>query len=62
MVDYIIRGEQPFNMMETHDFSGTTQKVINPQFRGWFGNIVKRDIMKKISYTKRNFKKLFCKF
>ena len=34
MVDYIIRAGQPFNMMETHDFSGTIQRVINPQFRG----------------------------
>ena len=23
IVDYIIRAEQPFNMMETRDFSGT---------------------------------------
>ena len=26
MIDYIIIVEQPFNMMETHDFSGTMQK------------------------------------
>ena len=25
IVDYIIRAEQPFNMMETHDFVGTIQ-------------------------------------
>ena len=34
-------------MMETHDFLETIQTFINPQFRGWSGNTVKRDIMKK---------------
>ena len=52
MIDYIIRAEQPFNMMETHDFAGTIQQGINPQFKGWYGNTVKRDIMKKI-YTQK---------
>ena len=47
MIDYIIRAEQPFNMMETDDYSKTIQTLINPQFKGWFGNTVKRDIMKK---------------
>ena len=52
MVDYIIRAEQPFNMKETHDFAGTIQRCINPQFKGCSGNTVKRDIMKKI-YTQK---------
>ena len=30
MVDYIIRAEQPFNMMETDDYSETIQTLINP--------------------------------
>ena len=34
MIDYIIRAEQPFNMMETHDYSKTIQTLINPQFKG----------------------------
>ena len=46
-------------MMETRDFSGTIQRVINPQFRGWFGNIVKIDIMKKFHTQKKNFKNYF---
>ena len=54
MIDYIIRAEQPFNMMETHDFVGTIQRGINPQFKGWSGNTVKKDIMKKNFCTKRN--------
>ena len=62
MVDYIIRAEQPFNMMETDDYSETIQKLINPQFKGWSGNTVKRDIMKKISNRTRKFKTIFCKF
>ena len=52
LIDYIIRAEQLFNMMKTHDFVGTTQWGINPQFKGWFGNTVKRYIMKKI-YTQK---------
>ena len=48
--------------METHDFIGTIQRDINPQFKCWSGNIVKRDIMKKNLYIKRNFKFFFCKF
>ena len=62
MVDYIIRAEQPFNMMETDDYSETIQNLINPQFKGWSGNTVKRDIMKKISNITRKFKTIFCKF
>ena len=30
MVDYIINAGQPFNMMETYDFSGTMQRNFNP--------------------------------
>ena len=47
MIDYIIRAEQFFNMMETHDYSETIQTLINPQFKGWSENIVKRGIMEK---------------
>ena len=48
MIDYIIRAKQPFNMMETDDYSETIQNLINPQFKCWSGNTVKRDIMKKL--------------
>lgn len=41
--------------METHEFSETIQRAINPQFRGWFGNTVKRDIMKKFLTQRENF-------
>ena len=34
MIDYIIRAEQPFNMMETDDYLETIQTLINPQFKG----------------------------
>ena len=44
--------------METHDFVGTIQRGINPQFKGWFGNTVKRDIMKKF-YTQKEILKFF---
>ena len=47
MIDYIIRVEQPFNMMETHEYSETIQTLINPQFKCWSGNTVKIGIMKK---------------
>ena len=33
MIDYIKRAEQPFNMMETDDYSETIQTFINPQFK-----------------------------
>ena len=49
MIDYIIRVEQPFNMMETDDYSETIQTLINPQFKGWSENTVKR-------YIRKNFK------
>ena len=32
MIGYIIRAEQPFNFMETHDYTGTMQRAVNPQF------------------------------
>ena len=47
MIDYIIIAEQLFNMMKTHEYSETIQTLINPQFKGWSGNTVKRGIMKK---------------
>ena len=62
IVDYIIRAEQHFNMMETHDFSRAIQRVINPQFRSWSGNTMKRDIMKKFHTQKENFKNYFANF
>ena len=62
MIDYIIRAEQPFNMMETHDYLETIQTLINPQFRGWFENAVKRCIMKKFQTERENFKKYFANF
>ena len=46
MIGYIIRAKQPFNFMETHDFMGTMQRVVNPQFQGCSGNIVKRILIK----------------
>ena len=30
MIGYIIRAEQPFNFIETHDYMGTMQRAINP--------------------------------
>ena len=33
MIDYIIRAEQPFNMMETDDYSKTIQTLINPHLK-----------------------------
>ena len=62
MIDYIIRAEQPFNMMEAHEYSKTIQTLINLQFKDWSENTVKRGIMKKNSNKKRNFKKKICKF
>ena len=58
MIDYIIRAEQPFSMMETDDYSKTIQTLINPQFKCWSGNTVKRDIMKK----RENLKQYFANF
>ena len=62
MIDYIIRTEQPFNMMETHEYSETIQTLINPQFKGWSGNTVKRGIMKKFQTERENLKKYFANF
>ena len=57
MIDYIIRVEQHFNMMETHDYLETIQTSINLQFRAWFINNGKRGIMKKFQTKKGKFKK-----
>ena len=57
MIDYIIRAEQPFNMMETHEYSKTIQTLINPQFKGWSENTVKRSFMKKFQIERENLKK-----
>ena len=62
MVDYIVNVKQPFNMIETHDFSITTQRNLNPQSRGWFRNTIKRDIMKRYHTQRENFKTFFFKF
>ena len=62
MVDYIIRAEQPFNMMETDDYSETIQTLINLQFKGWSENTVKRYIMKKFQTERENLKQYICKF
>ena len=61
-IDYRIRAEQPFNMMETDDYSKIIQTLINPQFKGWSGNTVKRDIMKKFQTEQENFKQYFAIF
>ena len=62
IIDYIIRAEQPFNMMETHEYSETIQILINPQFKGWSENTVKRCIMKKFQTERENLKKYFTNF
>ena len=62
MIYYIIRAEQYFNMMETHEYSETIQTLINPQFKGWFRNTIKRGIMKKFKTERENFKKYFANF
>ena len=55
MIDYIIRVEQLFNMMKTHEYSETIQTLINLQFKGWSGNTVKICIMKKFQTERENF-------
>ena len=62
MINYIIRDEQPFNMMETHEYSETIQTLINPKFKCWSKNTVKRCIMKKFQTERENFKKYFANF
>ena len=62
MIDYIIRAKQPFNMMETNDYSEIIQTLINPQFKGWSGNTVKRDIMNKFQTERENLKQYFANF
>ena len=32
--------------METHDFTGTMQRAVNPRFQGCSGNRVKRILIK----------------
>ena len=56
MIDYIIRAEQLFNMIETHEYSETIQTLINPQFKGWSGYTVKKCIMKKFQTERENLK------
>ena len=48
--------------METDDYSETIQTLINPQFKGWSGNTVKRDIMKKFQTERENLKQYFANF
>ena len=55
MIDCIIRVEKPFNMMETHDYSKIIQTLINPQFKSWSENTVKRGIMKQFQTERENF-------
>ena len=55
VIDYIIRVEQPLNMMKTHDYLKTIQILINLQFKCWSGNIVKRGIMKKFQIEREKF-------
>ena len=38
IIDYIIRAEQSFNMIETHEYFETIQTLINPQFKCWSEN------------------------
>ena len=42
--------------METHDFTGTMQRAINPQFQGCFGNTVKIILIKNFT----NFEGRIC--
>ena len=45
-------------MMETHEYSETIQTLINPQFKGWSRNTVKRGIMKKFHTERENLKNI----
>ena len=47
--------------METHDYAGTMQQAVNPQFQGYSRNTVKRILIKNFE-TQRKFKIFFCKF
>ena len=62
MIDNIIRVEQHFNMIKTHEYLETIQTLINPQFKGWSRNTVKRGIMKKFQTERENFKNYFANF
>ena len=55
MIDHIIKVEQSFNMIETHDYSEAIQRFINPQFKSWSGNTVKRCVMKRFQTERENF-------
>ena len=48
--------------METHDFTWTIQRVVNPQFQGCSGNIVKRILIKNFETQKENLKFFFANF
>ena len=54
MIGYIIRAEQSFSFMETHDYTGIMQRVVNPQFQGCSRNTVKRILIKKFETQKEN--------
>ena len=45
--------------METHDYKGTMQRVVNPQFQGCSGNTVKRILIKNFETQQENFKFFF---
>ena len=40
--------------METHDYTGTMQQAVNPQFQGCYGDTVKRILIKKFETQKEN--------
>ena len=54
MIGYIIRTKQPFNFMETHDFTRTMQRAVNPQFQSCSGNTVKIILIKNFETQKEN--------
>ena len=45
--------------METHDYTGTMQRAVNPQFQGCSGNTVKRILIKNFETQKENLKFFF---
>ena len=59
MIGYIIRVEQPFNFMESHDYTGTMQWVVNPQFQGCSENTIKKSLIKNFETQKENLKFFF---
>ena len=40
--------------METHDYTGIMQQVVNLQFQGYSGNTVKRILLKNFETQKEN--------